>query len=214
MPIIIHGSRAIKGVKKQGVFHCPQCNAKVNYKWMHVRKWGHMYWIPLFPGEVLGEYVECQACMNTFKPAVLDYDPAAAQRAFEASYQSGIKRVMVRMMLADGSIDPAEVQLLRGVFMKMTGRVLDQAELDAEIQAASSDRQDIADSLKDLAGALNDRGKAAVFKAAYLVAVADGIMQRSETELLVRVGNALGMSAEQIQGVFQEVAPPAAPSAR
>ena len=209
MPIIIHGSRAIKGVKKQGVFHCPQCNTKVNYKWIHVRKWGHIYWIPLAPGEVLGEYVECQACMNTYKPGVLDYDPEASQRAFEASYQSGIKRVMVRMMLADGSIDPAELQLLRGVFMKMTGRALEQAELDAEIQAAGNDRQDIAEALKPLAGVLNDRGKSAVFRAAYLVAAADGNMQRSEMELLVRVGNALGMSTPEIQAVFQEFAPQA-----
>jgi tellurite resistance protein len=209
MPIIIHGSRAITGVKQTGIFHCPSCNTKVDYKWKHVRKWGHLYFIPIAPGQVLGEYVECQRCMNTYKPGVLDYDPEAAQKAFEATYQSGMKRVMVRMMASDGSIDPAEVQVVRGIFGRLAGRTLSDDELNAEIEAARRDPQEIGAALKELAGTLNEKGKAAVVKAAYLVASADGRFERAELELLNQVAGGLGMSLEQTQQAIRELNAPA-----
>ena len=49
---------------------------------------------------LLGEYVECQGCSNTFQKEVLDYDPEAGAEAFQAEYQRAVKRVMVGMLLA------------------------------------------------------------------------------------------------------------------
>jgi tellurite resistance protein len=197
VPIVIYGKRAITGVKQKGVFHCPHCATQVNYVWKQVRRWTHIYYIPLAAGELLGEYVECQACMNTYKPTVLDYDPAAAARQFQAAYSTGMKRVMVRMALADGEIDAAEVQLLRGVYLNVTGKPLEDAELDAEVASARAGPVDVAASVGELAGMLNDQGKAAVFKAAYLVAAANGRIERSEADQLYRLSAALGLSAEQ-----------------
>jgi tellurite resistance protein len=148
--------------------------------------------------------------MNTYRPAVLEYDPAAAARTFEAAYQGGIKRVMVRTMLADGSIDEEELQLIRGVFLNLAGRALEPSELEAEIAAARRDPVDVAASLRELAGMLNDRGKTAVYKAAYLVAAANGTIDRAETELLNRVSQALGLTTEQAQQAVRELNEPAA----
>jgi tellurite resistance protein len=205
MPVVIYGSRSITGVKQKGVFHCPHCATQVNYAWKQVRRWSHIYYIPIVAREVLGEYVECQACMKTYKPTVLDYDPAAATRAFEAAYASGVRRVMVQMMLTDGKIDAAEVQLIRGVFLNVTGRALDDAELNAEIESARRGPVDLAAAVRELAGMLNDQGRAAVFKAAYLVAVANGTIDRAEAEQLHRLSMALGLTADQQRKCVEEI---------
>jgi tellurite resistance protein len=120
-----------------------------------------------------------------------------------------MKRVMVRMMASDGSIDPVEVQVVRGIFGRLAGRTLSDDELNAEIEAARRDPQDIGAALGGLAGTLNDKGKAAVVKAAYLVASADGRFEREEIELLNRVASALGMSAEQTKQAIRELTAPA-----
>jgi uncharacterized tellurite resistance protein B-like protein len=208
MPIIVFGTRAITRVKQKGAFHCPECGVKALYHWKRVRNWGQLYWIPILPGEILGEYVECQACRNTFRPGVLEYsDPEEGRRAFRASYQDGIKRVMVGMMLADGQADDAEFHLLQRIFLEIAGRELDGAELDAAVRAAA-DGEDLITALRKLEGDLNDQGKIAVYKAAYMVASADGALERPESELLLRIGTALRLSLHQMQEVARDLDAP------
>ena len=51
-----------------------------------------LYFIPVIPLDVLGEYVECDGCRATWKPTVLQFDPGAGQAKFEAEYHRAIKR--------------------------------------------------------------------------------------------------------------------------
>jgi tellurite resistance protein len=164
-----------------------------------------LYYIPLFPGEVLGEYVECQACMSTYKPTVLQYDPAQAARAFESAYQSGVRRVMVQMLQADGSFDAAEIQLVKGLHHRLVGQPLTEEQIQAEAKAILEDKRDMLAYLKELGGMLNDKGRAAIIKAAYLVAITDGTLQQAEIDLMNRMALALGLSGEQVKTAIAEL---------
>jgi len=71
--MIIWGSKARKTVAQSGTFFCPSCKddrGYTTYKW---QKYFTLYFIPLFPTELLGSYVECRGCRGEFKPAVLGH---------------------------------------------------------------------------------------------------------------------------------------------
>jgi tellurite resistance protein len=203
--MIIYGSRGITRTRAKGVFHCPQCTTKVNYKHKRVTRWFTLYFIPTFPTGTAAEYVECQKCQGTFDVGAISYDPEVEREKFEAAYLSGMKRVMVQVMLADGEIQPAEVQLLRGIYKNVANRVLGQQEIDAEVDALRAQKADPFFYLGNLGEMLNEDGKVRVLRAAVLVATADGSLQASEQQLLAKIARALSLGESKFRQVVNEV---------
>jgi hypothetical protein len=78
--MIILGSRGKEKTISEGQFYCPKCRALQTYKHKKVGKYFTLYFIPLFETKKLGEYIECQACHNTFKTEVLDYSRSLEQK--------------------------------------------------------------------------------------------------------------------------------------
>lgn len=69
--MIIWGSKARKTVTQSGDFFCPSCRddrSYTTYKW---EKYFTLYFIPLFPMELLGSHVECHGCRGEFNIDVL-----------------------------------------------------------------------------------------------------------------------------------------------
>ena len=77
--MIIWGSKGRTFTEKNGEFYCPECNGYKNYEYKKVKKYFTLYFVPLFPIEDLGEYIECGSCKSTFKKNVLDHDPKREQ---------------------------------------------------------------------------------------------------------------------------------------
>jgi uncharacterized tellurite resistance protein B-like protein len=202
--MIIYGWRGITSTSAKGLFNCPHCAAKVNFKRKQVRRWFTLYFIPVLPLNFLGDYVECQKCMGTYQADVLVYDPEHERKKFEAAYQRGIKHVMVQMMVADGSIAPEEMQLLRGVYRSVANQVLTDEEVQAELNYVTT-TENLSVYLKQLGATLNDHGKGAVLKAAILVAGADGSIAAKEQELLGTMADALGVSRDTLTAQISEV---------
>ena len=119
---IIFGMRGVTYSADKGDFSCPICGGQQPYNHKRVRRFFTLYFIPVIPLDMLGEYVECGGCAGTFKPDVLSYDAAAEDTVFEASFHQAIKRVMVLMMLADGVIEMSEIQSIQQIWKKLTGR--------------------------------------------------------------------------------------------
>ena len=201
--MIIFGTQGITYSKGSGDFHCPECQSKLPYRHKRVRRFFTLYFIPLIPLDLHGEYIECQHCRGTFRIEVLDLDPDAAAAEFEAEFHHTVKRVMVQMMLADGAIDDQEVQVIREVYGKLTNSEMSDEDVRSEIGRVEREEQDIATSLAQCAGYLNDDGKEIVVRAAFLVAAADGEFHDDEQALLATIGQSLGMSAAHLNGVIQ-----------
>lgn len=71
--MIIWGSKARKTTGQSGAFFCPSCKDDrrfTTYKW---QKYFTLYFIPLFPMELLGSYVQCAGCRGEFTPTVLEH---------------------------------------------------------------------------------------------------------------------------------------------
>ncbi len=101
--MIIWGSRGREIEISSGQFHCPNCDTARPYRHKRVAKYFTLYFIPLFQTENLGEYIECQVCLQTYKPEVLNYEPpSAAERllvAVRRELESGMPLHMLQKKL-------------------------------------------------------------------------------------------------------------------
>ena len=201
--MIIWGWGGITSTADQGSFFCPECGRQ-EYKLKRVRNFFKLYFIPIIPLSVLGEYVECQNCKSTFNDRILDWDPEADQARFEAEFSIATKRVMMKIALADGHVDDSEVAAITTIFADLTGAHIDAGDIRAEIAAMKDDTESIEDYVSSLRGALNEHGKEKVLLAAVRVAMADGEFDRSEEKEIRKLGECLEMSGAHVRGVLAE----------
>ena len=203
--LIIFGTRGVTLTSNQGQFHCPDCGPS-GYRHRKVRRFFTLYFIPLIPLDVLGEYVECDKCKSTYKLAVLSHNPGASDAAFEAEFLGAVRRTMVLMCLADGRVDQQEVAMIQQVFGRIAKREISWQEVHAEIAAAQADGRPVAGFLAgSVAATLNDHGKELVVRAAFMVAAADGEFQEQERQLLADIGRALQMTPAHLNGVVESM---------
>lgn len=200
--MIIFGTRGITTTPDKGNFHCPSCSNSQRYAFKRVRRFFTLYFIPVIPLDKLGEYIECLTCKDTYKPAVLDYDPEKQAQAVEAEYHSAVKKIMIHVLLADGHIDDSEVKTAQEVYQGITGSALDSNEFHAQIREINKSGENLSSCLLRLQGCLNDTGKEAAIKAALFVALADGEFQQEEQDLIAKIGADLGMTKAHVQGVI------------
>ena len=213
--LIIFGTRGITYGSQGGQFHCPDCDAREQYLHRKVRRFFTLYFIPLIPLDLLGEYVECQKCTSTYKPSVLEFDPGANEERGEAEFRQAMRRVLVLMMLADGVVEESELDAITTILGKLEDRTVERAEVEAELARARVAQTDIEHYCKGMAGYLNDSGREMVIKAALLVAAADGTIDDKERDALAKMASALNMTkahfAGIVNGVLGEPAPPKGP---
>ena len=72
------GSRVWQEIAASGKFHCPRCNTLRHYQQKCAIKHPLRRVLLLFKTQLIDEFVECQACQQTFQPEVLQYNPALA----------------------------------------------------------------------------------------------------------------------------------------
>jgi tellurite resistance protein len=205
LTLIIFRTRGVTYGTGEGRFFCPQCGDEQHYARKRVRRFFTLDFIPVIPMDLLGEYVECRGCRDTFKPEVLDYDPGASAAEFEAEFQKAIMRVMVQMMMADGVIDDEEIASIREIYGNVSGKPVTAGAVRREIETVEKDRRDVAEYLAKIEPSLNDRGKELVLSAALMVAFADGTFQDEERELFSRIARALRISPAHLRGLITEM---------
>jgi tellurite resistance protein len=213
--LIIFGTRGVTYGSEGGQFFCPDCAERRPYLHRRVRRFFTLYFIPLIPLDLVGEYVECQSCTSTYKLSILAYDPQKTQDAEEAEFQKAIRRVLVLMMLADGVIEESEIAAIQTIMGKLEDREVTRVEIDSEVTRARNESQDIQQYCRGMAGYLNDSGREMVVKAAILVAGADGKFDESERDALANIATALNMSRAHFSGIVREMtvdAPPPRPA--
>lgn len=216
--LIIFGTTGITYGSEGGNFYCPDCDGEKAYRHRKVRRFFTLYFIPLIPLDLLGEYVECQTCTSTYKPSVLEFDPKGSEEGAEAEFRIAMRRVLVLMLLADGVVDESEIEAIQAILGKLEDRDVERSEIEDEIAKAKAAPDDLAQYCKTMAGSLNDAGREMVVRAALLVATADGSFDDSERDALAKMATALNLSRAAYAGIVTEVLanapkpPPQAPA--
>lgn len=202
--MIVYGTRGLKSKVSTGSFYCPQCCQEKPQQWYKVRRWFTLYFIPLIPLTISGEYVECQTCLGTFDTDAVNHGPEhydAADRAFQAEFQKAMLTTMVLMMLADGKVLQSEIDIITVLFKQLTGGECPTGLVNDEVTRLEGANASINDYLGSVSGRLNDGGKAMVFKSAVLVAQADGEVAKDEEQLLKQTYKALGLSRSEAKAI-------------
>lgn len=81
--MIIWGSKGKEKTIGRGEFHCPACNASSPYLHRRVARYFTLYFIPICRTSILGEYIACQRCSNSFSVEILSLSAEQIQAILE-----------------------------------------------------------------------------------------------------------------------------------
>lgn len=181
----------------EGEFHCPHCGADRLYHHKQARRWFTLFFIPLIPLKVLGEFVECQTCKNGYDTAVLGLPTSAAlTEQMVAATREAVARLL--RVDASGSSRPRALAILSQV----SGQQWDDGALDADL--ANIDVQHLPGRLAQLGSVMNEHGKERFLAAAAAVAAGGGIISSDARMALDEMAQALGMTPAHARGVIDQ----------
>lgn len=123
----------------------------------------------------------------------------------QVAFEDAVKQVMVRMMLADGVIDDAEIATIIDIYGRLSGGEITEEEIREEVDRIESSDQDLDTTLEEMAPYINEHGKELVVKAAIMVAAADGTIDENETRQLGEIATALQMAPAHFQGILAQL---------
>jgi uncharacterized tellurite resistance protein B-like protein len=197
MLFIIWGWRARTKELRTGTFHCPNEGGDRPFALMEARRWFTLFFLPVIPLAVLGEYVECSTCRATYDPRVLTA-PTTAE--IEDTVTRAIRHVVVDMIKADGEVHDDEVAAAVAVVRRFVKVPYTEADLRRDLIELDSSRT----TRTQLGTFLTDVGREAVLSACLELAFADGAIDDSELSLIAGIGSDLGMSPAHVRGVVDE----------
>lgn len=201
--MLIFGTDSIPKRSGTGVFYCPLCLHTREYTRQLVRSFLTLYYIPIFPLSVDGEYIECESCQSTYEPKVLE-DPRPGA-TFTPHFKRTILKMMVLVSCADGHVHSSETQEITGICHELL-EAPDLAEqlrqqVTAPLRSLNSDA--VLNLLTYSRGFLNTVGRQNVFIAALRVARADKQMHAKEIPLLFKIGDALGLRPAHVKEMIE-----------
>ncbi|HYV46156.1 MAG TPA: TerB family tellurite resistance protein [Myxococcaceae bacterium] len=211
--MIIWGSRGRTSVVQEGQFFCPRCRSNQPYKLKRVQRWFTLYFIPIIPMGVLGEYAECGQCLTTWKTEVLTAGPPAdREQTVQDELRRAMRRSMAMVLLASGREDPAAIDAGSRIFRKQIGMSMPDAELSRELKDVKEQGIDVKRYLANFGAHLSAQQKEALVTAACEVALFDGPLEPVEQEAVSAIAQALGVTDAHLRGILAGI-PAAAASA-
>ena len=196
----IGGTKGETSDYDSGTFNCPTCNTETDYIHKQVHQAATVFFISVANLKLLGEYIECQECFDTYEMDVL-----SGGDKYESYVHLAVKRIMTMIMLIDGKIDEEEKNTIKEFMEAITGDTLSDDELDEEIQFCKDNPDNPEDFLKTMFPYMNKEGGELVYKCCYHVALSDGELDSSEEKLLKRVAEILQLSSAHVKGIMAEI---------
>ncbi|MDP6446957.1 MAG: TerB family tellurite resistance protein [Pirellulaceae bacterium] len=204
--MLIIGTTAINFTRDTGTFHCPNCEAHTEYRRRIARQFLTLYFVPLIPLKQVGEFVECRACKNSFRPDVIDMSPEQIREAAEIAFFENAYRIMVLIMIADGTVDEEELETIRRLVAEFTNEetTVDDIVEQAKAAAHALDRgYDAVRYSREASGQWSDEQKESVIRMCFLVATASGELMPSQNNQLQRMRFALKIDEERFRQIIE-----------
>lgn len=209
--MIIWGSRGRTSVVDEGQFQCPRCRSSQPYKLKRVQRWFTLYFIPIFPMGLLGEYAECGQCLTTWKTEVLQAGPPPDPAdSVQEELRRAMRRSMAMVLLASGRDDPAGIDAGSRAFRKQVGMSMPDAELSRELKDVKEQGIDVQRYLANFGAHLSAQQKENLVTAACEVALFDGPLEPGEQEAVSSIAQALGVTDAHLRGIIAGIPAPAA----
>ncbi len=197
MPANPVSSEPVSRIIARGRFFCPVCMEQRGFRQTEVLRALHLGPLRFRLGR-LGEYVECEHCLSTFRLEVLAYDAGERTPYVRSEYQRALKRILALMVMVDGVIEAPEIETVRRIFRDVAGIELEPEEVEREVHAASRTPTTVARYLARVVGYLNSYGKEQVLKGAVLVSCSDGDLHPREAAIVRRLAGVLHVADQTV----------------
>lgn len=193
-------SRPIYKVVSSGVFHCPKCQKERPFNREHGRWWFTHYGSPFFPLLSTDDRVVCHHCRDAFPEFVL----FQGQEESAAVFARGLRDLLLRLILADGSIDDDEIAIMKTVYRDTIGCDLADVEIAKTLEGLRQSNVTMIGHCERLARRLTAPAKEAIVRGAFLVASASGELSPKKLEQLRELAPALGLPDETFRRLIEE----------
>jgi hypothetical protein len=206
--MIVWGTRITNKVVATGQFYCPGCMQHRAYRLLRPKKWGCIYWMPIFPLQEFEPYVECASCNGTYPETALRQDTASAQRQIHAQreVEGDLSRMLCEVMSLMASEKNNVSSHLCGLIANAVWRLLKiDMPIDdilAAIAAGPDEPEAMLRNVQQQAASLTDRGKELVLRAA--VVAAPKPLTESKLGLALEISRRLGMTSERAYATLTE----------
>ncbi len=199
--MIIWGTRGMTSTAQTGVFHCPRCGPQRSYALQRVRRWFTLYFIPLIPLDVAGEYIQCGQCAGTFSVEVLSYDPVAEQK----KSLDQIKRILVLTVLGAGPPTESRVANLQQAIGELTDVHIAAEEIWAEFRLAQDAHAQLVPYVTPLAPQFSEDGKRKILGCAVIALSNAGRLDALEKDVLRQLGTSLGLARALVDAFLERI---------
>ena len=206
--MIVWGTRVTNKVVSTGQFYCPRCAQQCAYKLRQPKKWGCIYWIPVFPLQEFEPYVECASCNGNYPVGALRHDRGTAQHQFDAQCELEgdlalmLSRVMALMAGEKNNVSPHVCNLIANAVRYVLKIDIPHDDILAAIAAGPDEPEAVLRNVQQQAASLTDRGKELVLRA--VVVVAPKPLTESKLTLALEIGHRLGLTRERAFATLTE----------
>lgn len=192
----------------RGTFFCPVCREQTDYAQKKRKRFIAVYFIPLIPIQDVDEFVKCRKCREKFGveiPGIMR-DAAAAQAVEADSVNDHLLRMMVLTMIADGTVDDAELAAIRSCYEMRAGRYVSDDELREIAAWADIAFEGLGQYARRHAADWRIEDKQELVRFVFLVATASGQLPRPQEAELAKLPAALELDEEMFRNLIEEAA--------
>jgi hypothetical protein len=172
------------------------------------KKWGCIYWIPVFPLQEFEPYVECASCNGSYPVEALRHDRGVAQQQFHAQreLEGDLARMLcevIAMMAGEkNNVSPHVCSLIANAVRRVLKIDMPHGDILAAIAAGPDEPEAVLRNVEQQAASLTDRGKELVLRA--VVVAAPKPLTESKLTLALEIGHRLGMPRERAHATLVE----------
>jgi hypothetical protein len=182
------------------VFHCPACGGDRHYAHKQARNWFTLFFLPVIPLKVLGEFVECQTCKQGYDERILRLPTSAAltEQLVAATREAAVP--LLRVDTPSG----------RTAAIVALSRVSDMAWSEDALSAdvVGLDVAPLPDRLRQLGEVMNEHGKEGFLASVATIAAGGGVLGEPSRQALDVIAADLGMTPAHARGVIDQALDP------
>ena len=205
--IFFFGTRSTRRRLQAVVFACSRCGIDREGTLIRIRRWFHIFFIPLIPIGQPREVVRCDTCTAL-------YDPSVLQQPTTESLTGSLRRSQQLLALvavaasSDGRVARSDAARR---FLAEAGWA--PGDIEPQVDWATTGNAEPGPMLADLDAALAEispsvtpQGAEQLVVSFGSVLIADGSFDERDRRLVARAGQSLGLTAAHVQGITSMIA--------
>ena len=196
--ILIWGLRVRAKQLSIGTFCCPSCGVDRQYAHKQARRWFTVFFIPVIPLNVLGDYVQCLTCQASFNETVLSLPTTE-------SLQKNLLMAMREAVVTVLDPRPTTAEMAEALAVLSAFADVEWHEDDLIDDIANLDVTQLQGHLATLAEALNEHGKERIVAGCARIASTGGTIDRAGREKVLQIASDIGMTPAHARGVIDDV---------